>query len=55
MRNKKLKKKTPLTKGQTRLLDESLRKLLGYGLIKDAESKKNQINVLLLKDALNIF
>lgn len=48
-----LKKKNPLTKAQNRLLRESLRKLLGNGLLLEPEPKNSQVKQMILKDALN--
>lgn len=47
------KKKNPLTKAQSRLLKESLKKLLGNGLLEEREQKQSQVKQMILKDALN--
>lgn len=47
------KKKNPLSKAQNRLLKESLKRLLGNGLLQEPELKENQIKQIILKDALN--
>ena len=46
-------KKNPLTKAQNRLLKESLKKLLGSGLIQEQEIKESQVKQMLIKNALN--
>lgn len=51
---KKNARKNPLTKAQNRLLKESLRSLLGNGLIQNEVSEKeSQIKAMILKNALN--
>jgi hypothetical protein len=46
-------KKNPLTKAQNRLLKESLKKLLGSGLIQEQEIKESRVKQMLIKNALN--
>lgn len=47
-------RKNPLTKAQNRLLRESLRNLLGNGLLQnDAQERESQIKAMILKNALN--
>lgn len=53
LKNSAQKKKNPLTKAQSRLLKESLKKLLGNGLLRDSEPKDPQVKQMILKDALN--
>ncbi len=47
------KKKNPLTKAQNVLLRDSLKKLLGKGLIEETEPKPSEVKQMILKDALN--
>lgn len=47
------KKKNPLSRAQNRLLKESLKRLLGDGLVQEPELKEKQIKQIILKDALN--
>lgn len=47
------KKKNPLTRAQNVLLRDSLRKLLGQGLIQEAEKKPSEVKQMVLKNALN--
>lgn len=48
-------KKNPLTKAQNRLLKQSLKNLLGTGLIEKSEKKNSEQDVrdIVLKNALN--
>ncbi|WPU64392.1 hypothetical protein [Peredibacter starrii] len=52
-------KRNPLSKGQNRLLQESLKKLLGYGLLEDHnpkssnEEKSLKLRVILDSGAFN--
>lgn len=47
------KKKNPLSRAQNRLLKESLKRLLGDGLVQEPELKEKQLKQIILKDALN--
>ena len=47
------KKKNPLTKAQSILLKDSLKKLLGHGLIQEPEKKPSEVKQMVLKNALN--
>lgn len=47
------KKRNPLTKAQNVLLRDSLRKLLGQGLIQEPEKKPSEVKQMILKNALN--
>jgi hypothetical protein len=53
-KNKKLAKKNPLTKAQNKLLKESLRNLLGTGLLtRDANKEEREMKAMVLRNALN--
>lgn len=53
LKNKKFAKKNPLTKAQNKLLKESLRKLLGTGLLsRDSQKKESEMKTMVLRDAL---
>lgn len=47
------KKKNPLTKAQNALLRDSLRKLLGKGLLEEPAQKPSEVKQMVLKNALN--
>lgn len=49
----KAMRKNPLSKGQMRLLKESLKRLLGDGLIKEVEERPEDMKEMVLKNALN--
>lgn len=53
LKKKIQKKKNPLSRAQNRLLKESLKRLLGEGLVQEPELKEKQIKQIILKDALN--
>jgi hypothetical protein len=46
-------KKNPLTKAQNKLLKESLKRLLGDGLIEEVEKKPEDTKEIVLRNALN--
>lgn len=50
---RKKKLRSTLTKAQTRLLRQSIIKLLGEGLLDNSAQKESAVGHLLLKDALN--
>lgn len=45
--------RTPLTKGQNRLLQESLKRLLGPGLLHQPPSSQTEINPIILRVILD--
>lgn len=54
LKNKKNAKKNPLTKAQNKLLKESLKNLLGTGLItRDTEKEDREMKAMVLRNALN--
>ncbi len=54
LNNKKFAKKNPLTKAQNKLLKESLKNLLGTGLIaRDIQKEEREMKAMVLRNALN--
>ena len=54
MKNNKFMKKNPLSKAQNKLLKESLKRLLGNGLIQEVEPKKKEdTKEMVIRNALN--
>jgi|GEM_PF-6218655 len=54
MKKNKFMKKNPLSKAQNKLLKESLKKLLGNGLIQEVEPKKTEdTKEMVIRNALN--
>lgn len=56
LNNEKFAKKNPLTKAQNKLLKESLKNLLGTGLIaRDTQKEEREMKAMVLRNALNAF
>ena len=54
LKKKKLAKNNPLTKAQNKLLKESLRNLLGSGLLtRDSTKEEREMKAMVLRNALN--
>jgi hypothetical protein len=54
MKKNKFMKKNPLSKAQNKLLKESLKRLLGNGLIQEVEPKKTEdTKEMVIRNALN--
>jgi hypothetical protein len=49
----KSKKSQPLSPGQKHLLRQSIKRLLGQGLIQESEKRSSETKAMVLKDALN--
>lgn len=49
----KKEKRNPLSKGQNRLLQESLRRLLGNGLLEETQTKSSETNSIKLRVILD--
>lgn len=50
---KKMNKKNPLSKAQNKLLKDSLKRLLGDGLLEEPAQKSQDTKAMVLKNALN--
>ena len=53
MTQKPVKKNSPLSKAQSTLLKESLKRLLGSGLLDEPQKKPSEVKAMVIKDALN--
>ncbi len=54
LKNQKNARKNPLTKAQNKLLKESLKNLLGTGLItRDTDKEDRELKAMVLRNALN--
>lgn len=50
---KKSAKVNPLSKAQNKLLKDSLKRLLGNGLLEEPAKKQNELKSMVLRNALN--
>jgi hypothetical protein len=49
----KFSKKNPLTKAQSKLLRDSLKRLLGNGLLEEPPKKPEDVKEMVIRNALN--